>query len=454
LLINHRKKNPNLNPNPTSTSILKKEKRWEEVECQDVIDDLGNAPKAKKKLVVNTDFSHDDDESVYRPGRTSSCSPSPFRKDWQRNRGDGEGDFVQYDCWQILRDDLAQDYGFAAADSTTATCLNTIEISTTATETFDSRNPPNTTIIDSDVNIDEDTSLREFKILGTSVDDLSSQPHVLSPPLMDSLLNFVPETISYENFWLKYSLVRDGSSFETLLHYIRASPNTIIAIQTTQGDVFGCFTTSPWENHDHEYFGNGESFVWKMRHNRRDSHCHSLYDQAHLESEIDVYPYSGFNNTVQFCSNKMLALGGTEIEQLSPLGFTYQDYQQYAFDKQDPPPKNREFNYTNTEAGFAIAFNEDLSRGTTSPCPTFCSPRLLSNGGEVFEVENMEVWAFTPVDTVNEAQKLEMRKYFVKRNTSGGSTSKSNIRSISTSSADFSSKDFVQGSFFRRVGDK
>jgi hypothetical protein len=35
-----------------------------------------------------------------------------------------------------------------------------------------------------------------FKIIGTDADDARSIPHVLSPPLMESLLNFVPERIA------------------------------------------------------------------------------------------------------------------------------------------------------------------------------------------------------------------------------------------------------------------
>ena len=46
-----------------------------------------------------------------------------------------------------------------------------------------------------------------FKILGTHAGDVSAHPHVLSPPLMESLQNFLPPQISETNFWLKYSLV-------------------------------------------------------------------------------------------------------------------------------------------------------------------------------------------------------------------------------------------------------
>ena len=107
-----------------------------------------------------------------------------------------------------------------------------------------------------------------FQILGTSADDTNAHPHVLSPPLMESLQAFLPNTVSQQNFWLKYSLLRDGASYYKLLQNIRGACNTIIAVgkvtfiyldifrlntkimlsvlETTRGRVFGSYTTKPW----------------------------------------------------------------------------------------------------------------------------------------------------------------------------------------------------------------
>ena len=85
-----------------------------------------------------------------------------------------------------------------------------------------------------------------FEILGTSADDIASMPHVLSPPLMESLYHFVPYSVSEQNFFMKYSLVRDGASFTSLLQHIRGSLRTIIALETTDGEVFGSFTSTQW----------------------------------------------------------------------------------------------------------------------------------------------------------------------------------------------------------------
>lgn len=85
-----------------------------------------------------------------------------------------------------------------------------------------------------------------FQILGTSANDEASHPHCLSPPLMESLSNFLPYSLTHQNFWMKYSLVRDGASLFTLLQNVRASKHTLIALETTGGDVFGAFTSTPW----------------------------------------------------------------------------------------------------------------------------------------------------------------------------------------------------------------
>jgi len=131
-----------------------------------------------------------------------------------------QGDFTQYDAWEVLKDEYAQDFGFNVAIDDEKKVI-----------------PYN----------DDDLDHRGiFKILGTSADDHAALPHVLSPPLMDSLLNFVPNHLQQDNFWLKFSLVRDGASLDILKRYCRAATHTVLAIETTNGEVFGAFSSAPW----------------------------------------------------------------------------------------------------------------------------------------------------------------------------------------------------------------
>lgn len=307
-----------------------------------------------------------------------------------------------FDAWQVLADEYAEDFGFDYKP-------------------------------DSSENVNVDEERRSFQILGTSSGDLKAQPHVLSPPLMESLLSFVPESLSCENWWLKYSLVRDGASLDTLRNYCRAAQYTVLAIQTTKGDVFGAFTTAPWHTGEHGYFGCGESFVWKMRHNRFD-HCCSLYEQAQMESECDVYPYSGLNNCIQLCTQDFLGVGGGEIDHQLP----FDDIAAEVIGRQK-------------SLGFAIALRDDLSRGTSCPSSTFCNKKLSNDDGGIFDVCNLEVWTFTPCTNVEDAEKLEMRKHFLRERMH--QQSMASISSTSLGSSVPSSPMASQRLFYRRVGE-
>lgn len=230
-----------------------------------------------------------------------------------------------------------------------------------------------------------------FRIFGTSGNDETAMPHVLSPPLMESLQNFFPFGVSEDNFWLKYSLVRDGASLHTVLQNARGAKYTIIAMETSDGEVFGSFTSEPWRK-NWNFFGNGESFLWRMRQSRS-TQCHSIIDQAQLESELDVYPWTGENNCVQLCTHDKIAVGGgtTTSEQSEESGEKSIAY------------------------GFGLAIGRDLHSGTSSHCATFGSPPLSKahQDGSPFEIMNLEVWTLTPCYSLQDAEKLELGKLFL-----------------------------------------
>lgn len=83
--------------------------------------------------------------------------------------GSSQGGFDHYDTWEVIKDEYAEDFGFNVATDDEKQILHV--------------NP-------------DDTERGIFKIIGTSADDARAIPHVLSPPLMESLLNFVPERLS------------------------------------------------------------------------------------------------------------------------------------------------------------------------------------------------------------------------------------------------------------------
>lgn len=226
-----------------------------------------------------------------------------------------------------------------------------------------------------------------FKILGTSANDTSCHPHVLSPPLMEGLQAFMPESLHEYHHWLKYSLVRDGANLMTMLRHCRASPYTILAIETTEGHVFGSFTAHPWRLVSSGFYGGKDSFVWRLRQSRSEP-CASIVEQALIESKMDVFPFTYRNQHVQLCTTERISLGDIEVEGMATEGTHY---------------------------GNAIRLNGTLTSGSTSTSETFGNPCLIETDkrGQEFEVANIELWAMTPHSTVAAAERAEMKSLFL-----------------------------------------
>jgi len=229
-----------------------------------------------------------------------------------------------------------------------------------------------------------------------------------------------------------------------------------------------------------------------MRHNRH-SPCHSLFEQAQLESEIDVYEYSGLNKLVQHCSSNKIAIGGGNLLEYlrlneakedghvasSPIEVPHDTIPSPPDDLSHgavpsppvdlshaavlPPPTDLE--QLEETSGFGIVVGEFLARGSTSPCATFRNPSLLHKLAETetFEIANMEVWSLTPAWDVDYAEKLEMTKYFADQ--SSHTESLSSIHSTRSMLSDrggactppradsLAASDMVQSRFYRRVGE-
>jgi hypothetical protein len=238
-----------------------------------------------------------------------------------------------------------------------------------------------------------------FKIMGTSIADVSAHPHVLSPPLMESLQAFLPTNKSGENFFLKYSMIRDGASLQTLLMRARGIQHSILAVETIDGEVFGSFTGQAWRK-SWNYFGTGESFLWRMRHSRLET-TNGILDQAQKESEIDVFPYTGKNEFIQLCTHDRIAIGG---------GMPEEEEKKSQNEPASSPLVEHEHDW-----GLGLALRADLLQGSSSPCLTFGSPSLCKAkpSGERFEVVNVELWTTTPCSTQEDAEKLELGKLFL-----------------------------------------
>ena len=227
----------------------------------------------------------------------------------------------------------------------------------------------------------------------------SLEPHVLSPLLMKCLRDHLPFALREENFWLKYSLARDGASLEAIFSIMRHSQHTILAIETSHGEVFGSFTSSPWRPNGNNFYGSCESFVWQLRKTREKS-CNSLDEYILRESSLDVFQWNsrGGNRNVQLSNSKKLFVGGGEPDH----------------DEEGQISGENKEN-SGVQWGMALALDKDLLHGTSSRCATFSSGALISKD-EVFEIMNIEIWALTPCMNEESGEELELGRTFVMGN--------------------------------------
>ena len=214
-------------------------------------------------------------------------------------------------------------------------------------------------------------------------------PHVLSPLLMKCLRDHLPYALREENFLLKYSLVRDGASLDVIFKNLRHSQHSVLAIETTQGEVFGSFTGHPWRNNGNNYYGSCDAFVWNLRKKRDEGSCNSLDEYILRESTIDVFPWAskGGNRNVQLSNPRKLFVGGGE-----PDEDVFNNVEKYR------DGINEMVSGENSDAGLqwgmALALDKDLLFGTSTRCATFGSSPLIrsESESEVFEILNMEIW--------------------------------------------------------------
>lgn len=127
----------------------------------------------------------------------------------------------------------------------------------------------------------------------------------------------------------------------------------------------------------------------------------SVLDQAKLESELDIFYWTGRNLLVQYCTHDLLAVGGGALMS----------------DEETRDDEQRNLNLRNPESlsgGFGLAIDSELLWGTSTATATFNSPPLsrYHQNGSPFEILNVEVWTCTPCNSVPEAETLEMKSLF------------------------------------------
>jgi TLD len=243
----------------------------------------------------------------------------------------------------------------------------------------------------------EDDSL-PFLVLDPKnfVDDKKT---ILTMSMMAELKRFLPIAHANENFYLKFCSQRDGSSLSTLLHQVQWCKNTIITIETSDGDIFGAFCSSFWRIQSN-WFGSEKSFLWKMIRNTQNND--TTTDGATMDtsstmrkSSIQVFPWTGHDQFIQHCSTKGIAIGGgsgSEVEENK---------------------SNKSDSWSLSSSSIGLLLDGDLMSGETNPCSTFANTTLLCDDKSTFEILSIEVWTLTPCMTVENALELEEQRALV-----------------------------------------
>lgn len=224
----------------------------------------------------------------------------------------------------------------------------------------------------------------------------SASEVVLNEAIMEELQDHLPFCKRGESFWQLYSMVKDGASLDSLLAKVRNSESTILAVETVEGEVFGAFCPLSWKQ-SNDYYGSGQSFLWRLDGKQK----------------VQVFKFAFINHNIQLCQPDRLIVGGGGGDTLVA-----------------PPPSLSKVDSSSTlsagsasgsisipqdstlEWGFGLWLEQDLLRGSSSPCLTFQSPSLshIHADGSPFEVRNLEVWALTPCISVEQALHNQRRR--------------------------------------------
>ncbi len=181
--------------------------------------------------------------------------------------------------------------------------------------------------------------------------ELNSVPFILNKDQMRTIaLNGLPASIAYSKWQRLYCLQRDGDSFvNSFLRIVKGVERTLLVIQTTNHEILGGYSNSPWESQSGSvgaaFYGSCQASLFKI--NKK-------------TGEVQVFPWTGSNRYVQVCdpNAKLLAFGGG-----------------------------------GKDGSFGLCIEDDFRVGTTGKCETFDNDPLCEEGR--FEILNVECWGFT-----------------------------------------------------------
>jgi hypothetical protein len=233
---------------------------------------------------------------------------------------------------------------------------------------------------------------------------LHLQNLILQEGIMEELQSYLPLSKKGESFWLLYSLTRDGASLDLLLNKVQDAETTILAVETLDGEVFGAFCTQAWKK-SHDYYGSGQSFLWRKTNTRN----HSSREELEQHQPVEVFSFAYNNYNIQLLTQQNLIVGGSGgmTEYDKECNHLHSNNNMDSSSTSIHSASSSNFNNSDDDCGFGLWLEHDLLQGSSSPCSTFNSPSLsvIHADGSAFEIANVEVWALTPCINLEQAKK-------------------------------------------------
>jgi len=189
------------------------------------------------------------------------------------------------------------------------------------------------------------------------VKELMTQAVIDKPPLLkssDSTSNFrgesdilsvkdvlylqykMPDRHAMERWELVYSTAKHGISINTFYTKVAERAPSIIVVEDSNRNVFGCYATDPWVKSNQEYYGSGECFLFKIK------------------PVSKVFKWSKVNDYFMFSSKDFISMG---------VGGD----------------------------GYGLWLDSDFDQGNSTKCDTFNNEPLSAT--EQFRVLRMEAWS-------------------------------------------------------------
>lgn len=194
---------------------------------------------------------------------------------------------------------------------------------------------------------------------------LQTESRILFPTLQAEIKAHLPAWCRFRRWTLAYSPHVHGTSLQTFYRSQAGRGANVLLVREPSGNIFGCFSTEPWQHCTSGFHGSGECFVFTTA-----TVAASPKDKARSSPT----------------SAGATAANQTSGEEVCHVFHTDEHGEVLMWGDADAI----------CMAG-AIELRDDFRCGSTAACPTFNSPCLTGDGGVVcggseFLVSSFECW--------------------------------------------------------------